>query len=48
MITQTELLNLQESGQFPDESAKIKVTQVHSGGHPLYLQQQDNGIIVYY
>ena len=27
----TELLKLQENGQFPDESVNIEVTQIHSG-----------------
>jgi hypothetical protein len=31
MITRAELLTLQESGQFPDEHAKITDVQVHSG-----------------
>jgi hypothetical protein len=39
-LPQVELLKLQKSGQFPDESAKIKGAQAHSGGGPRYLQQQ--------
>jgi hypothetical protein len=35
LIAQAELLKLQESGQFPDEPAKIKGAHVHSGGGPL-------------
>ena len=29
-IEQTELLKLQQSGQFPDEPAKIETVQIHS------------------
>jgi hypothetical protein len=35
-ITETELLKMKEIGQFPDESAKIKGAQVHSGGVQKY------------
>jgi hypothetical protein len=32
--SQTELLNLQKRGQFPDESVKIKDTQIHNVNVP--------------
>ena len=31
-MVEGELLNLKKNGQFPDESAKIKYTQIHSIG----------------
>ena len=30
-FTVVELLDLQENGQFPDESVKIEDTQIHNG-----------------
>ena len=41
-ILQAELLKLQETGQFPDESAKIKGAQIHSVGVPASGRTRNN------
>ncbi len=39
-LFKTELLTMKKSGQFPDESAKIKGAQAHSGGGPRSYPQK--------